>query len=65
MLQNGLDDLLLLDGANDPHVSPAFRAKQWIDLIDLLNQSGPAFPACRRGSVRFDDVRDGVVFGSL
>jgi len=65
MLQNGLDDLPILDGADDPHGSLAFRANQWIDLIDFLNQPGPAFPAHRRGSVGFDDVRDGVVFGSL
>ena len=46
MLQNGLDDLPILDGADDPHGSPAFRANQWIDLIDLLNQPGPAFSKC-------------------
>jgi hypothetical protein len=37
MLQNGLDDLPILDGADDPHGPPAFRAYQRIDLIDLLN----------------------------
>ena len=62
MLQNGIDDLLILDGADDPHGSPTFRTNQWIDLINFLNQPGPAFPARRRGSVGFDDVRDGVVF---
>ena len=62
MLQNGIDDLLILDRADDPHDSPTFRTSESIDLINFLNQPGPAFPARCRGSVGFDDVRDGLVF---
>jgi hypothetical protein len=35
MLQNGFDDLLILNGADDPHGSPAFRAGEGFDLIDF------------------------------
>jgi hypothetical protein len=43
-----------------------FGQNERIDLIDFLNQSDPAFPACHRGPVGFDDdVRDGFLFGSL
>ena len=65
MLQDGFDDLPILDGTDDPHGSPAFWADERIDLIDFLKQPGPAFPARRRGFVGFDDVRDGTVFGKL
>jgi hypothetical protein len=61
-VKDGLDDILILDGTHEPHVSPVFRANHRIDLIDIVNQSGPAFPACRRGTVGFDDLWDGVVF---
>jgi hypothetical protein len=46
MLQNGIDDLPILNGADDPHGSSTFRANERSDLIDFLNQTGPAFPAC-------------------
>ena len=51
MLQNGFDDLLILDEADDPYGSPAFRADERIDFIDFPNQPGPAFPVCRRRPV--------------
>jgi hypothetical protein len=59
MLQDGFDDLTILDGTDDPHGSPAYWADERINPIDFLNQPGPAFPAGRRGPVRFDDAWDG------
>jgi len=32
---------------------------------DFLNQSGPALPAGRRGSIWFDDTRNILIFGKL
>ena len=65
MAQDGLDDLPILNETDDPHGSPTFRADERIDLIDFLNQPGPAFPAGRRGSIGFDDTGDGAFFGKL
>lgn len=60
MVQDGLDNLLILDETDDPHGPPAFWANQGINLVDFLNQPGPAFQACRRGPVGFDDAGDDV-----
>ncbi len=38
MVENDFDDLLILDGADDPHGSPAFWTREQVDLIHLLNQ---------------------------
>jgi len=64
-IENAFDDLLILNCADDPHGSPAFWTRKWIDLIDFLNQPCPAFPAFRRSPVRFDDVRDTVLSGAF
>jgi hypothetical protein len=39
-----LDDVLILDNADDFHLSGTFRASQWVHLINLLDQTGPALP---------------------
>jgi hypothetical protein len=41
VIEDGPDDRRVFDAADDPHVSPAFRANQWIDLIDFLNKARP------------------------
>ena len=43
MFQDGLDDLLVFDDADDLHAFLALRAGQGIDLVNLLNQPGPVF----------------------
>jgi len=60
MVQDGLDDHLILDETDDAHDASAFGANQGIDFVDFLNQPGPAFTACRRGFVGFDNAGDSV-----
>ena len=36
-------NLLILNRANGPHVSPVFRANEEINFIYLLNQTNPSF----------------------
>jgi len=48
--QDCLDDLGLFYNAAYFHFLRAFRAGEWINLIDFLNQPRPSF-AARRGDV--------------
>jgi hypothetical protein len=46
MLQNGFDDLPILDGADDSHGSSAFRANERIDLINVFEMIPENFESC-------------------
>lgn len=41
MVQDGVDDLLILDKVADLHGSAAFRAGERIGFVDFLNQPDP------------------------
>lgn len=58
MLQDGFDDILLFDETDDPHSAIAFWTNQGIDLVDLADQPGPAFP--ENGGALSDSIRQGV-----
>ena len=43
MLKDRFDDIWLVDEADDPHLSMAFRTGQGVCLIDFSDEVGPAF----------------------
>jgi hypothetical protein len=57
MLQAAFDDLLIFDEADDLHGATAFWTNQGIDLVDLADQPGPAFP--ESGGGLSDSIRAG------
>jgi len=61
VIEDGPDHRRVFDAADDPHVSPAFRANQWIDLIDLLNQPRPVPPEDLFIPLRFEDTGNDVI----
>jgi hypothetical protein len=56
VFQDGLDDLPVFDEADDAHGSPALRAGQGIDFIDLLDQPGPVLPVFLGALIGFQDA---------
>ncbi len=58
MVKDGLNDLLSLDEADDPHGSGISGKSS--GRLHISNQPGPAFPTCFWSSIGFRDAGDGV-----
>jgi hypothetical protein len=62
VFQDGLNDLSVLDEANDAHDSSTLRASQGINLVNLLDQAGPILPVFLGAFIGFQDAGDPVIF---
>jgi hypothetical protein len=45
VLEDLFDDVLILDQADDFHLSGTFGASQWVHFVNLMDQSGPVLQA--------------------
>ena len=61
MIEDISDHWLILNKADDPHRPLTFWADKGINLVYLLNQSGPAFLESLFVSLRFENAGDDVI----